>query len=271
MEACINVAALDESMKPENTERASQTARAQSGIRSRMTLNKQIANAPTLARKWETALLGGNPPTSIQRLPSEAVGLMTPSPHGEEWRTTAIEQLKQRFTDLLFPALLKDDTRPFEELIQAMRKHRKARVSLPEFIRLQGQQRKLKPTKKEIGRRLRLALLNLNPDDLVNIRTVKAALGKVEMAFQKWHGFEFSLTPDDPNIYAVMKELNLRFLRPGDAARWIHGGKVVRRFWIQRNGKPKESGMALNQVKALGSYRCQTSFCHGQNEQAPRA
>ena len=34
----------------------------------RVTLNKQIASAPTLAKKWEVALHGGPPPTAIQRL-----------------------------------------------------------------------------------------------------------------------------------------------------------------------------------------------------------
>jgi hypothetical protein len=234
-----------------------------------MTLNKKIAKAPTLARKWEIALHGGNPPTAIQRLPSEAVGLATPSMHGAKWQAKATEQLKQRFSDLLFPALVKDDTGPFEELIQAMRERRKTHVSLDEFIRRQEHARKIKPTKREIGRRLRLALLTLNPDDLLSIRTVKAALEKVERAFQKWHGFEFSLTPDDPNIYAVMKELNLSFLRPGDAARWIHNGKVVRVLRIQPDGRPKQSGMTLKQVEALGSHRCQTNFRHGQNKQLP--
>lgn len=38
----------------------------------RVTLNKQIANAPTHAKKWEVALHGGPPPTAIQRLPLEA-------------------------------------------------------------------------------------------------------------------------------------------------------------------------------------------------------
>jgi hypothetical protein len=34
----------------------------------RITLNKQIASAPTLAKKWEAALHGGPPPTAVQRL-----------------------------------------------------------------------------------------------------------------------------------------------------------------------------------------------------------
>ncbi|HZM03541.1 MAG TPA: hypothetical protein VFC44_11080 [Candidatus Saccharimonadales bacterium] len=155
---------------------------------------------------------------------------------------------------------MKDNTQPFEELIEAMRKRRKMNVSIDEFAERQARQRKLKPSKKEVGRRLRLALLNLNPDDLFNIRTVKIALGKVEQQFQKWHGFDFSLAPDDSKIYAVMKELGLRFLRPGDAARWICNGKVVRILKIQADGKPKELGMTRQQVESLHCYNCQTNF-----------
>src|ERR1041384_8123791 len=88
-------------------------AKEQKSTTKRMTLNKLIASAPTLAKKWETALHGGKPPTTIQRLPSEAFGLDTYSPHGSEWQAWAINQLKQKFTDLLFPALMKDDPEPF--------------------------------------------------------------------------------------------------------------------------------------------------------------
>lgn len=235
--------------------------------RFRLTVNKQIAAAPTHAKKWEYALHGGKPPTSIQRLPSEAFGLQRPSAHGVEWQAKAIEQAKQRFADLLFPALMKDDPKPFEELLEAMARRRKSEVSLDEFIRRQERARHQKPSKKEIGRRLRLALLDLQPDDLLNIRTVKAALARVEQAFQKWHGFDFSLAPDDSKIYAVMKELNLRFLQPGDAARWICGGKVVRLLQVQSDGTAKDSGMTLKQVEGLSSYVCQRNFQNGTTSQ----
>ena len=223
----------------------------------RITLNKQIASAPTLAKKWEVALHGGPPPTAIQRLPSEAFGLSARSPHGEKWRLGAIEQLKQRFVNLLLPALMRDDPRPFEELIEAMAKRRRTEVSFEEFVRRQEKARKMRPTKKEVGRRLRLALLGLRPDDLLNMRTVKAALAKVERAFQEWHGFDFSLAPDDAKIYAVMKQLNLTFLQPGYRARWISGGKVIRRLEIQADGKPKVSGLTLSELDALGGHVCQ--------------
>lgn len=223
----------------------------------RITLNKQIASAPTLAKKWEVALHGGPPPTAIQRLPSEAFGLGAPSAHGEKWRLGAIEQLKQRFVNLLLPALMRDDPRPFEELIEAMAKRRRCEVSFDEFVRRQDKARKVRPTKKEVGRRLRLALLGLRPDDLLNMRTVKAALGKVERAFQEWHGFDFSLAPDDAKIYAVMKQLKLTFLQPGYRARWISGGKIVRRLEIRADGTPKVSGLTLSELEALGGHLCQ--------------
>jgi hypothetical protein len=238
-------------------------------VRERLTLNKQIANAPTHAKKWEIALHGGTPPTLIQRLPDEAVGLDKPSAHGPEWQAKAIEQLKQRFANLLLPALIADDTRPFEELIEAMRTRRKRTVaSLEEFVRRQEKQRKIKPSKKEIGRRLRLTLLTLDPEDLLNIGTVRAAVEKVEQSFQKWHGFDFSLAPDDSKIYAVMKELNLRFLKPGDSFRWVCDGKIVRQFWIQPNGKPKESGMTRKQVESLPYKTCQANFILSQASDA---
>jgi hypothetical protein len=224
----------------------------------RVTLNKQIASAPTLAKKWEVALHGGPPPTAIQRLPLEAFGLDQTSAHGPEWQAKAIEQLKQRFADLLLPALMRDDPRPFEELIEAMAKRRRTSVSLEEFVRRQDKARKVRPTKKEIGRRLRLALLSLRPDDLLNIRTVKAALAKEEKAFQQWHGFDFSLAPDDAWIYAVMKQLNLTFMQRGYRARWISGGKVVRTLEILHDGTPKVSGLTLGELEALGGHVCQT-------------
>ena len=235
----------------------------QKSASKRTTLNKLIATAPTLAKKWEIALHGGQPPTPIQRLPSEAFALSTPSAHGPEWQAQAIEQVKEKFVGLLFPALMKDDPTPFEELVEAMAYRRKTEVSIEEFIRRQEQHRRKKPAKKEIGRRFRLALLNLHPDDLLNIQTVKAALEKVEREFSKWHGFDFTLFADDSAIYATMKELNLRLLRPGDAARWTCAGKIVRMLQIQTDGTPKETGMTLKQVEALGSYTCETNFRNG--------
>ncbi len=124
----------------------------------RNTLNKKIASAPTLADKWEVAGHGGKPPSAIQQLPAQAFGITNPAlSHGPEWDAKVMEQLKQRFTDLLLPALIKDDPRPFEELLEAMAHRRKTTLPLNEFIRRQSQRGKL--SKKEIGRKFRFALL----------------------------------------------------------------------------------------------------------------
>lgn len=187
-------------------------------------------------------------------------GLQNPCPFGEEWRLQQIAWWKQKFADLLFPALIKDDPKPFEELIAAMAYKRKTTVSIDEFIRLRNQQRKLKPTKKEVGRRLRLALLHLKPDDLLNIKTVRAALDKEQAAYQKACDSDFNLYSDDSKIYAVMKELNLRFLQPGDAARWICGKNVVRMLTIQPDGTPKVEGMTLEELQSLPSFTCQRRY-----------
>ena len=244
------------------------TAKEQKRTAKRITLNKLIAGAPTLAEKWEIALQGGKSPTAIQRLPFEAIGLAMPSPHGAEWQAQAIAQTKKKFVDIFFPALMKDDPKPFEELIQAMAYRRKTTVSLDEFIRRKNQQRKIKPTKKEIGRRFRLALINLKPDELLNIKTVKAALAKEELRLSDFYqNFDSSLYCDDSAIYAAMKELNLRFFRPGDAARWTCGGKVIRILEILPDGTPRVSGMKLEQVEALPGYTCEKSFPNGMTSQ----
>lgn len=226
--------------------------------RKRNTLNKQIAAAPTHAKKWHIALLGGKPRTEIQNLALFVGGLQPPCPFGEEWLSQAIKNWKRKFADLFFPALVKNDIQPFEELIQAMADRRRSELTPEKLLQLQKQQKSrllLKPSKKEIGRRFRLALLSLNPDELLNIQTVKAALQKVEA-----HYNDYSLFFDDSKIYAVMKELKIRFLQPGDAASWIHNGKVVRELRIQPDGTPKESGMTLKAVSSLENKTTVTNF-----------
>lgn len=161
----------------------SKPAKDQKTTAKRMTLNKLIASAPTRAKKWQTALHGGSPPTAIQQLPIEAIGLATPSAHGPEWQAREISHLKQKFADLLLPALMNDDPKPFEELLEAMAHRRKTTVSWAKYTRRQQQEKRTKPAKKEMGRRFRLALLGLGPADLLNIQTVKAALAKEERAF----------------------------------------------------------------------------------------
>jgi hypothetical protein len=227
--------------------------------RKRTTLNKLIAVAPSRADKWNIALLDGKPRTEIQNLPLFVAALKPPCPFGEEWLLQAIKNWKQKFADLFFSALIKNDIQPFEELIRAMADRRRLELTPEKLLRLQKQQKiqpPLKPSKKEIGRRLRLALLSLKPDELLNIQTVTVALQKEEGCYND----DCRLYFDDSKIYAAMKELKIRFLRPGDEASWIHNGKVVRELRIQPDGTPKESGMTLNEVSALENKTTVTNF-----------
>ena len=229
--------------------------------RKRTTLNKLIASAASRADKWNIALLGGKPRTEIQNLPFFVFGLQNPSPHGEEWRLQTIEVWKKKFADLFFPALMKDDPRPFEELLEAMAHRRKTTFPIDEFVRRMNKERYGRPTKKEMGRRFRLALLSLTPDELLNIKTVKEALEKDEKRFQDFYlNFDFRYYADDSAIYAAMKELNLRFLQPGDRARWTCGGKVVRMLEILPDGTAKESGMTLKELQKLPAHNSETNF-----------
>ncbi len=223
--------------------------------RNRLTLNKQIATAPTHAKKWETALHGGNPPTAIQRLPSEAFGLHKPSPHGAEWQAKAIGQAKQRFADLLFPALMNDDPKPFEELLQAMAHRRKTEVSLDEFIRRQMEERKRKPSKKEMGRRLRLALLNLSPDDLTSMRAVLRFLD----------GFQTEYS-DESHVRRVMRELNIHLLKLGDTVYFrfsetdLHTGNpkkwlCPRKIIVGQNGTATNFGISRKEYDELLGWK----------------
>ena len=228
--------------------------------RTRQTLNKHIAAAPTRARKWELALLGGPPPTPIQSLARSAASFRTPSAHGREvaeWEAEAKARLKNVFADLFFPLLVAGNTVPFEELIQEVRDLRKKLVSPEEWVRRETEALKESPSKKEKGRRQRLALLNLQPDDLLNIQTVQAAIAK------------FDIHPDSPlfandaTIYDVMKELHIHFLKPGDAARWLYNGKVVRTLHIMRDGRPKIVGAPL--AKHVDGLPYETNFPFARN------
>jgi hypothetical protein len=228
-------------------------------MHKRNTLNKQIAAAPTHAKKWQIALSGGKPRTEIQNLRLFVGALQPPCPFGEKWLSEAIKNWKWKFAELFFPALIKNDIQPFEELIQAMADRRKTELKPEKLLRLQKQQKNQLPpntSKKEIGRRLRLALLSLKPDELLNIQTVKAALQKKERRY----GDNCCLFSDDSKIYTVMKELKIRFLQPGDVASWIHNGKVVRELRVQSDGTTKESGMALKEVSLLEDKTTVTNF-----------
>lgn len=153
----------------------------------------------------------------------QAFGLQNPTPHGVEWQQKAIEQAKQRFADLLFPALMKDEPQPFEELLAAMAHRRRTTVSLDEFVRRQKQASTMKPSKKEMGRRLRLALLDLSPDDLTSIRGVLNFLARFKAEYS-----------DESHVRRVMRELDIRLLKPGDTVFFYFS--VVDR----RTGQPKE-------------------------------
>jgi hypothetical protein len=222
--------------------------------RKRKTLNKQIAAAPTLWEKSEIAMRAGKPSlTEIQML-TFVTALQPPCPFGEKWLAQQVKGWKQKFADLLFPALVKNDIQPFEELLLAMKDQRKQHVNLATALRRQKQQgspRKYEPSKKELGRRLRLALMFLDLDDLFNIQTVKAALDK-----------HSNLYSDDSKIYAVMKELKIRFLQPGDAAVWRcpFTGQILRTLQIQPDGTPKESGMTLKEVSLVKNKNIETNF-----------
>jgi hypothetical protein len=93
--------------------------------RTRLTLNRQIAAAPTRARKWEIALIGGLPPTKIQALAAQSVHWRFITEKLKDWQIKAKERLKQDFSNLLFPALVNNDPSPFFELLEAMAKLRR--------------------------------------------------------------------------------------------------------------------------------------------------
>jgi len=224
----------------------------------RLTLNKQIAAASTRAQKWEIALLGGRPPSAIQNLPSQAFVLRGPSLHGEDWRANAIKQTKQHFADLLFPALLNDNPKPFQELLEAMASRRKREVSLENFVGQQCEGLRKKPTKKEMGRRLRLALLNLSPDDLLSMHKVLTFLADRQIEFS-----------DESHVRRVMRELHIHLLKHGDTVyfgwsnvdvssgnpkRW----KCVRKLTVEQNGKTTNVGLSRRQYDDLLGWKAHT-------------
>ncbi len=54
-----------------------------------------------------------------------------------------------------------------------------------------------------------------------------------------------------------MKELGLRFLQPGDMARWICDGKVVRLLRIMPDGTCKIEGMTMEEVRTYPLRACE--------------
>jgi hypothetical protein len=80
--------------------------------------------------------------------------------------------------------------------------------------------------------------------------------------FEEWLGFDCPLFSDDSRIYAVMKDLKIRFLKPGDVAVWraIGSGKILRVLRIQPDGTPKDSCMTRNEVLSLKNKIIETNF-----------
>jgi hypothetical protein len=237
------------------TKAKAKSAKQQENKRTRNTLNRLIAGAPTHEEKWQNALIGGLPPTKIQALVTHTVFLGSHTEKLTDEQSQAKERLKRDFADLLFPALVKNDPAPFNELVEAMAVLRREITFAKDGVIVFGKRPKT-PPKKEKGRRFRLALLSLDPDDLLNIQTVKAALAKEYAHYPDGNSFY----SDDSAIYAAMEELNLRFLQPGDCARWTAGGKVVRTLKILPDGTAKESGMTLAAIQALPGKNCETIF-----------
>lgn len=228
--------------------------------RKRNTLNTQIAAAATLAEKSDIALRGGQPEfTEIQTL-AWLTALQPPCPFGEEALAKMVVGYKQKVADLLFPALVNNDIQIFEELILEMKKQRRDRINLEKALRTSSQAsapKKNKPSKKEIGRQFRLALMFLDPDDLLNIQTVKTALEKIENNLPD----NYKLFSDDSKIYAVMKELKIRFLQPGDKAEWrATTGQVLRQLQILSDGTPKIMGMTLQELSLVNNKTVRTNF-----------
>jgi hypothetical protein len=170
----------------------------------RNTLNKQIASAPTRAAKWEIALTGGLPATKIQMLATQAVHWKFSTEKLEDWQLQAKERLKQDFADLLFPALVESAPTPFNELLEAMAKLRREITFAKDGLVIYGNRPK-PPAKKEAGRKLRLAIIDLQPDDLASMRAV--------LKFLESRQVEFS---DESHVRRVMREMDVHLLTPGD-------------------------------------------------------
>lgn len=170
----------------------------------RNTLNKQIASAPTRAAKWEIALTGGLPATKIQMLATQAIHWKFSTEKLEDWQIKAKERLKQDFANLLFPALVNNDPAAFFELLEAMAKLRREITFAKDGLVIYGNRPK-PPPKREAGRKLRLAILDLQPDDLTSIKAV--------LEFLESRQVEFS---DESHVRRVMREMKIRLLTPGD-------------------------------------------------------
>jgi len=222
---------------------------------NRNTLNKKIAAAKTTAGKWEIALHGGEPPNDIQFLPTQATALRKSlngpnqlAKHGQRFYTKACEQLKQRFTRLLFPALLEDNPAPFVGLLEAMAKSRRSECrDLNEFISKMEEYSKQPVSKKESGRRLRLALLSLWPDQLLSMKAVLQGI-------DRW-GAPYD---DASHVRRVMRKIDVHLLRPAECFIYRINGRTVRTLRVSKNGKPIVTGKSWEELRAEPAFTCWT-------------
>ena len=151
----------------------------------------------------------------------------------------------------LFPALMKDNPQPFEELLAAMAHRRRTTVSLDEFVRRQEQASKRKPSKKEMGRRLRLTVLDLHPDDLTSMRAVLIYLGSRQVEYS-----------DESHVRRVMRELDIHLLKPGETVFFyfsvvdLRTGQpkkwhCLRKIIVGKNGTATNYGMSRKEYDEL--------------------
>jgi len=225
--------------------------------KKRLTLNKLIANAPTRAAKWEIALHGGFPPTKIQMLALQAVHWDFMTENLEDWQIKAKERLKQDFADLLFPALVKNDPAPFHELLEAMAKLRREITFTKDGLVIYGKRPK-PPAKKEAGRRLRQAILDLEPDDLTSMQAV--------LKFLDSRNVEYS---DESHVRRVMREMDVHLLKSGDTVyfgfskinlqtggpeKWV----CLRKLIVGERGETKNFGMSREKYDDLLGMKAHT-------------
>jgi hypothetical protein len=170
----------------------------------RQTLKKLIASAPTIGEKTCLAMLGGPPLTQIEKLAFEAFPLRLPLNPGGGWRERITAQLKPHFTEILFPALAAGNVDVFKALIEAMEKakmfggsesnyHRNIKVQPPERVQPGGAnssdmlqlkaRTKVKNVRKDDGRKLKLALLSLDNNDLQSRDTILKGLSRQGIKF----------------------------------------------------------------------------------------
>lgn len=202
----------------------------------RNTLNKAISAAPTFAQKWKIAITGGAPvPTELQLLARTAAILRSGCPSGEDWKkwhAGYVKDLEAEFVKLLFPALMKGDPLPFIELERAMGDCRRGNLDFQQDLR--------RKSKMEDGRRLRLALLTLEPEDRVSMKTVAEALSRLEIE-----------ASDRSHLGKVMREIPINLLVPGQKCIWSIKGKVVRELVFNCDGTLTNRGLSRNKLGEL--------------------